>query len=162
MNQDSSERYGAVLHLGPCMLGVMLTPDLERLAELRFLPPSTSALPAQNELAEQCVAQVRAYLENPNYRWQLALASRGSNFQQRVWQAIAAIPVGQTLRYGDLAKQLGSAARAVGQACGANPFPLVVPCHRVVSSQGLGGFANAKDGWLIATKRWLLAHERAS
>ncbi len=58
-----------------------------------------------------------------------------------------------------MARTLGSAARAVGQACGANPFPLVVPCHRVLGSKGIGGFANHTEGWLIETKRWLLWHE---
>ena len=63
--------------------------------------------------------------------------------------------------YGKLAADLGSAPRAVGQACGANPFPLIVPCHRVTSAAGLGGFANAREGWLLEVKRWLLAFEGA-
>ena len=69
------------------------------------------------------------------------------------------VPRGQVVSYGYIAKRLRSAARAVGQACGANPFPPIVPCHRVVSASGLGGFANNTDGFLIATKRWLLTHE---
>lgn len=75
--------------------------------------------------------------------------------------AIAAIPRGRTATYGELATSLGSAPRAVGQACGANPFPLIVPCHRVTSAAGLGGFANAREGWLLEVKRWLLAFEGA-
>ena len=65
------------------------------------------------------------------------------------------------LGLGKLAADLGSAPRAVGQACGANPFPLIVPCHRVTSAAGLGGFANAREGWLLEVKRWLLAFEGA-
>ena len=89
------------------------------------------------------------------------LARTGTPFRQRVWAAISAIPRGRTATYGALAAQLGSAPRAVGQACGANPFPLIVPCHRVTAASGLGGFANAHDGWLLDVKRWLLAFEGA-
>jgi len=64
------------------------------------------------------------------------------------------------LTYGQLARQLGSVPRAVGQACGANYFPIVIPCHRVVSSSGIGGFAHhAEDGFFRNVKRWLLTHE---
>ena len=71
-------------------------------------------------------------------------------------------PDGRTLTYGEIARRLKSAPRAVGQACGRNPYPVAVPCHRVVASDGgLGGFANANGGYLLDTKRWLLAHERS-
>ena len=85
----------------------------------------------------------------------------GTAFQQRVWGAIASIPRGHVRTYGDLARLLGSAPRAVGQACGANWFPLVVPCHRVTAAGGLGGFSNSADadGFHLGVKRWLLAHE---
>lgn len=83
----------------------------------------------------------------------------GTAFQRRVWRAIAAIAPGRTRTYGELAADLGSAARAVGGACRANPCPLVVPCHRVVARQGLGGFAGDRGGRLLVIKRALLAHE---
>lgn len=85
--------------------------------------------------------------------------NRGTPFQQRVWRAISEIPAGEIRTYGELSANIGGTARAVGQACGANPFPIVVPCHRVVAKTGIGGFANARDGWLLETKRWLLRHE---
>ncbi|MEC5386180.1 methylated-DNA--[protein]-cysteine S-methyltransferase [Uliginosibacterium sp. H3] len=85
--------------------------------------------------------------------------NRGTPFQRRVWKAIAEIPAGEIRTYGELSASVGGTARAVGQACGANPFPVVVPCHRVVAKTGIGGFANARDGWLLDTKRWLLKHE---
>jgi methylated-DNA-[protein]-cysteine S-methyltransferase len=79
-----------------------------------------------------------------------------------VWAEISAIPLGKTETYGQLAKNLKNAPRAVGQACGANPYPLVVPCHRVVASNGgLGGFNRQGGGFLLEVKRWLLAHEHA-
>ncbi|MBI2318943.1 MAG: MGMT family protein, partial [Betaproteobacteria bacterium] len=82
-------------------------------------------------------------------------------FQRRVWSAIAAIAPGRTRSYGDIARELGSSARAVGQACGENSFPLVIPCHRVVSAAGIGGFAHSGGGYLLEAKRWLLGHEGA-
>ena len=89
----------------------------------------------------------------------LPLRPSGTAFQRRVWGEIAAIPCHQTKSYGELAKALHNAPRAVGQACGANPFPLVVPCHRVIASGGaLGGFARQRGGFLLEIKRWLLAH----
>jgi len=80
-----------------------------------------------------------------------------------VWEAMQAIPAGETRTYGEIAAAIGSSARAVGGACGANPIPLVVPCHRVVASGGrLGGFMGAREeGFELAIKRWLLAHEGA-
>lgn len=80
----------------------------------------------------------------------------GTEFQKRVWAAMAAIPSGRTRSYGDLARQLGSAAQAVGNACGANPIPILIPCHRVVGANGLGGFSGG-DG--LSTKAALLRLE---
>jgi methylated-DNA-[protein]-cysteine S-methyltransferase len=82
----------------------------------------------------------------------------GTNFQQRVWKALCAIPLGETKNYGDIAREVGSprGTRAVGMACGANPIPLIVPCHRVVAAGGkLGGFSGGLD-W----KKRLLAIEQ--
>jgi methylated-DNA-[protein]-cysteine S-methyltransferase len=70
-----------------------------------------------------------------------------------------AIPRGRTRTYGEFARELGGEARAVGQACGDNRLPIVIPCHRVVAADGIGGFAHATDGYLIEAKRWLLLHE---
>ena len=84
----------------------------------------------------------------------------GTAFQRRVWDAIAAIPLAESRTYGEVARGLHSAARAVGQACGANRIALIIPCHRVVGSRGsLGGFMNKDRGDPVAIKRWLLAHE---
>ncbi|MHA1572332.1 MAG: methylated-DNA--[protein]-cysteine S-methyltransferase [Alphaproteobacteria bacterium] len=83
----------------------------------------------------------------------------GTPFQQRVWNLMRAIPYGATRCYGDLARDLGSAARAIGMACGANPIPILVPCHRIVAANGgLGGFSGHHG---VATKRRLLILEGA-
>jgi methylated-DNA-[protein]-cysteine S-methyltransferase len=127
--------------------------------ELHFLPPETALRAPDSELAQRTADAILAWLDDPGRVPDLPLAARGTAFQRRVWQAICAIPPGVTRTYGALAQNLASAPRAVGQACGANPFPLLLPCHRVTAATGIGGFANAKDGWLIDAKRWLLAHE---
>jgi methylated-DNA-[protein]-cysteine S-methyltransferase len=104
--------------------------------------------------------QLAAYLVDAEFVPALPLHPAGTPFQRRVWQQIAAIPTHQTRTYGEIAKALHNAPRAVGQACGANPFPVIVPCHRVVATAGgLGGFAGQRAGFLLDVKRWLLAHE---
>ncbi len=139
-------------------LGIRVHGDA--LAEICFLPPGTPGLAGTLALAREAEHQLRAYLTSPQHRFDLPLQSTGTDFQQRVWAEIAAIAPGELRAYGQLAQRLGSAARAVGQACGANPFPVVVPCHRVVAQHALGGFAHARDGFLIDTKQWLIQHEQ--
>ena len=129
------------------------------LLEIRYLEPQAES-PPENALAAEAVRQIRAYLADPAQAFDLPLAVSGSAFQRRVWQQIAAIPLDQTRTYGEIAWLLESAPRAVGQACGANPFPLVIPCHRVIAADGrLGGFARQRGGFLLDVKRWLLSHE---
>jgi methylated-DNA-[protein]-cysteine S-methyltransferase len=130
--------------------------------EICFLPPGTATRETSSPASRALIGQLTRYLATPEHVFDISallLTPRGTAFQRRVWQAIRHIPPGTVRTYADLAQLLGSAPRAIGQACGANPFPLVVPCHRVVSSSGLGGFAHARDGFLLDTKRWLLHHE---
>ena len=130
-----------------------------RVAQIRYLPPSTPGLAPRNALAERAARQIERYCEDPDTTFDLPLAIEGTDFQKRVWAAMCAIPRGRTRTYGDLARELGAQARAVGQACGDNRLPIVIPCHRVVAADGIGGFAHSTDGFLIEAKRWLLLHE---
>lgn len=148
----------AIASLPTCKLGLDTTPD-GLIGEIRFLPPDALLCEPDSACAEQFLSNLAQYLTDPHHLFSLPLAARGTAFQQRVWQRIRSIPAGQICQYGDLADELGSAARAVGQACGANPFPLVTPCHRVLGKSGPGGFAHSRGGWLLETKRWLLQHE---
>lgn len=151
--------FDAVLKTPFGALGVRT--EAGAIAEIRFLPPGTPGQKPANALTERACAQLAAWLSDPGAGFDLPLKAAGTDFQRRVWRAIAAIPKGRTLTYGEIARQLKSAPRAVGQACGRNPYPLLVPCHRVVAADGgPGGFAGASRGWLLDTKRWLLAHER--
>ena len=132
------------------------------LAELVFLPPSVplqlAAPPAISALPAIANA-LSAYFENAQHRFCLSSLPPGTPFRQRVWAALCEIPVGTVITYGELARQVGSAPRAVGQAVGDNPWPILIPCHRVVSATGLGGFNHHQDGFPLDVKRWLLRHE---
>ena len=111
-------------------------------------------------LLRQAIAQVQDYFDGSRTDFDLPLSPHGSAFQRRVWAALCAIPAGETRSYGDLARQLGSSARAIGQANGSNPIPILIPCHRVVGAGGaLGGYSGGEGP---ATKRLLLDLERRS
>lgn len=130
-----------------------------RLGGIEYLPKGAATLAPVNRLSERVCRQVERYLNDPEFRFDLPFEYCGTEFQCRVWRAIASIPSGRTLTYVGVAKQLGTAPRPVGGACGANRIPLVIPCHRVVSTDGLGGFMNARSGYPLEVKRWLLRHE---
>jgi methylated-DNA-[protein]-cysteine S-methyltransferase len=129
---------------------------------IRFLVPSVPALmPKKNSIAHLACVQLQAYLDNPRFEFDLPLMLSGTRHRLAVWEAMQRIAPGKTRTYGELAAELGSSARAVGGACGANPIPVVVPCHRVIASGGrIGGFMGAKaEGFELGIKRWLLEHE---
>ena len=140
--------------------GIEVESDGESITGLRFVRRARAMEPA-HELAARAAVQLMAYLTDPQLRFDLPLKVRGTEFQRQVWQSIAAIPCGTTRSYGDIAAELQTPARAVGQACGDNRLPVVIPCHRVIGADSLGGFAHAKDGFELTFKRWLLEHENA-
>lgn len=129
------------------------------LAGIDLLPIDTPVMPAQSAFVREVCVQLQAYLDDPRFRFDIPLQLGGTPFQSRVWQALRQIPSGGTESYGSLARLLGSAPRAVGQACAANPVPIVIPCHRVLGKHGLGGFMHHRDGDPLSIKRWLLQHE---
>jgi methylated-DNA-[protein]-cysteine S-methyltransferase len=133
----------------------------EMLMGIEYLPRGAATLAPTNKFAAKVCRQIEKYLDDPEFEFDLPFEYRGTAFQQRVWRAIHGIPSGQTLTYLDVARQLNSAARPVGGACGANRIPLVIPCHRVVASGGIGGFMHASGGEPIQIKQWLLKHENA-
>lgn len=110
-------------------------------------------------LLEQGRAQLQAYFDGDLTHFDLPLAPHGSAYRQRVWQALREIPYGQTASYAVIAARVGGSARSVGGANGANPIPILIPCHRVVSTTGTGGYSGG-DG--IETKLWLLTLEQGT
>lgn len=110
-------------------------------------------------LVKDLICQLDAYFEDSRYKFDLPVRLEGTDFQQRVWKALTRIPAGRTMSYGQLADRLGSSPRAVGNACRANPVPLIIPCHRVIARNGLGGYDGKTSGQRMNIKRWLLQHE---
>lgn len=149
--------YDVVVEFPRMKVGVR-TRD-ERVTAIGYLPPSARRVPPRNSLAEEAARQLQAYLAHPDARFDLPLLIEGTPFQRRLWAALGEIPRGRTLTYGELARRLDAEPRAVGQACGDNRLPVVIPCHRVVAANGIGGFAHSTGGYLLEAKRWLLAHE---
>ncbi len=105
--------------------------------------------------------QLDQYWLTPEKPIHLKLLKQGSDFRNKVWAELCRIPFGETITYSALACRIGSAARAVGNACRDNPFPLIIPCHRVVSVSGMGGYSGQTEGDFMAIKSKLLAFEAA-
>ena len=111
--------------------------------------------------AKEIHRQINCYFEDASFKFDINLKAEGTEYQNRVWRALQDIPLSQVMTYGELASKIDSGARAIGNACRNNPIPLIVPCHRIVSASGLGGFAGQLDGRLIDIKKFLLVHEGA-
>ncbi len=114
---------------------------------------------SDHPVALEAVRQLRAYFDRKLEVFDLPLAPNVSTFQASFGQALCAIPFGHTRTYGDLAKDMDVPAQAIGQACGANPIPIIIPCHRVLAANGLGGFSGAGG---VEAKVALLRHEGAA
>ena len=150
-------KYDAVIDAPFGAVGIAVGPDSVR--SIAFVPPSALRQAPTSALARRAVEQCLRYFDDPGAAFDLPLAPAGTEFQRAVWTCISAIPLGSTRSYGEIAIELGAPARAVGQACGDNRYPLVIPCHRVVGAAGIGGFAHSNSGYLLRVKQWLLGHE---
>ncbi len=152
------QSYQAILTAPFGALGIICEHDA--LTAINFLPPDTSPQAPYDEFTQKVCEQLEGYLTDRMFKFNLPLKLNGTPHQSKVWRAMSVIPCGQTRQYGEIARELASSPRAVGQACGANPIPIVIPCHRVVSKSGIGGFAHQEDGYELSIKQWLLAHEQ--
>lgn len=126
---------------------------------VRYLPRHMPAVAPHDRIAERACREIERYLADPAYVFRVPYHLQGTPFQCQVWHEIEKLFPLKTATYGDIARRIGSAARAVGGACGANPVPLIVPCHRVLAAGGLGGFMGGKASFPLSVKRWLLHHE---
>lgn len=130
------------------------------LAKIDYLPIQSKLIAPRNLLAKEVQRQCLAYFKDPHFEFDIPLKPIGTAHQEKVWRNAQQIPLGQTATYGEIANKMKSGPRAVGNACGANPFPLITPCHRVVSAQGLGGYMKEDSpGFYRAIKIWLLRYE---
>lgn len=109
-------------------------------------------------LLSEALSQLQAYCQKRLTVFDLPLAPKGNKLQQQVLKAMYAIPYGETVTYGDIATSIDAPAQAVGQACGRNPIPIIIPCHRVTAANGLGGFSSPSG---VEQKIAFLRHEGA-
>jgi len=130
------------------------------LCNIDFISPDHDDHVIQGSFIREVVGQIAAYFEDPQFDFSLPLEVQGTSFQKCVWQVLREIPSGKAWTYATVAKYLGTSPRAVGGACRANPVPVVIPCHRVVGSNGLGGFSGQIRGYKVDIKQWLLMHEK--
>ncbi len=131
------------------------------LTHIRFVQQNTSLLcPNHSTTLLSTLNELTHYFNGAKKTFSCTLDLIGTPFQKRVWQALSEIPYGQTRTYADLATLLKTSPRAVGNACRDNPIPIIIPCHRIVSSTSLGGYSGQTKGPLLKIKEWLLTHER--
>jgi methylated-DNA-[protein]-cysteine S-methyltransferase len=131
----------------------------DRVTVVEVFPHEKPAAMPCAPVLKELVRQLDRYFDDPGRVIMVPLDLASTPFQARVWETLREIPAGQVRSYGELAILLGSGARAVASACRRNPVPLIIPCHRVVGSNHLGGYCGQIDGPYLAIKRWLLQHE---
>lgn len=144
------------------LLGVTLTRG--KVSGIDFLDDEksiaeASEMPEISKSAQKVKEELDRYFNDGLYPLDLSVELVGSPFQIKVWQTLRKIKPGNTVSYGMLARQLKSSARAIGGACRTNPIPIIIPCHRVISRQGLGGYTG-DDEQRLDYKRCLLLHEK--
>ena len=158
MSKQAESFFSAIVAAPFGAMGIRI--EDAALRELVYLPPEYQPKTASDALSKKIVQQVKAYFDDPDFQFTLDVPVVGTAFQRKVWDVINAIPRGKVLTYGEVARHIGSAPRAVGQACGANWYPLMIPCHRVTATGSIGGFAHHDGVFHQNVKRWLLRHEQ--
>jgi methylated-DNA-[protein]-cysteine S-methyltransferase len=158
--RELTSGYSVRIALPFAVIGVRT--QYERLVGLEYLPLGAATLAPLDALAKEVTKQLNAFIKDACFRFDLPHEIQGTDFQRSVWGRIGMIPGGSTQSYGEIAKAIKTSARAVGTCCGANRLPLIIPCHRVVAAQGIGGFMHTRsEGHALNIKRWLLRHEGA-
>lgn len=161
---DGVQKFDEIIVSPVGFLGVKF--DRAQLSTLTFLGKKlpTDIVLKTNKVNKNISKEVRSMLDDyfidPRSTKQPRTVLTGTTFQKTVWQVLSTIKPGQTRTYGDIATQLKSSPRAVGNACRRNPVPIFIPCHRVVSASGRGGFMGHTTGEPLEIKEWLLAHEQ--
>lgn len=137
--------------------------DIESIIGVEFLIKDTRLVNSpdkSNHFVAKIITQLDSYVKDGKFKFDLPLKLSGSEHQKKVYQQMLYIPAGQTLSYKDIAQNIASSPRAVGNSCGRNPIALLVPCHRVIAANGkLGGFMQSVTVGNVSIKQWLLNHE---
>lgn len=158
----TKREYQAVISSPVGPLGICVSEN--RVTGIDFLwkdEIDESSMPKHNisSSAQQVVEQLDRYFNDGRALFSLPLKPSGTQFQCQVWHALSRIIPGEVRTYGDIARELNTSPRAVGNACRSNPLPIIVPCHRVIAAGGIGGFSGRREGERLNVKSWLLAHE---
>ncbi|MDG1249166.1 MAG: methylated-DNA--[protein]-cysteine S-methyltransferase [Gammaproteobacteria bacterium] len=141
--------------LGP----LRLTISVKGLQRLEYVAAGSPLSKPVSDLAKQAGQQLMAYFEGDCRGFDLPFDLIGTCYQKQVWSKLQQLYFGQTLSYGELAEKIDSGARAVGNACRSNPLLIIVPCHRVLRKDAVGGYSGQRDGIMMQRKLWLLQHE---
>lgn len=155
--------YEAII---PSPLGALgLVIDNGALVKLDYLelPRSSKKIKlkkASGSLAKKIVEELDRYFRNGKRKFSISLKLSGTLLENRIWQAMREIPAGQSITYGELAAKFDTGARVVGNICRKNPIPIIIPCHRVVAKNNIGGYCGNKKGYSIKNKEWLLELEK--
>lgn len=159
---NKSKQYDAVMKLPFAVIGLDF--DDEVLVRVDYLESGISPMASTNKTIQYVCNQINDYCTGTlkDSQFDVSIRISGTDFQIKVWSQLQKIAYGQVRTYGDLAKQLKTSPRAVGNACRANPVALLVPCHRVISASGMGGYSGETDGSMVAIKRWLLEREKTA
>lgn len=137
------------------------TTKANKLITIEFLPETTSITTINHPFNKTIYTQLEDFFKGKIKQFVLPFQLNGTEHQKKVWHALTEIPYGQTTSYGELAKKLNSSPRAIGNACRCNPIPVIIPCHRVVAKNGIGGYSGDTKGGKLTIKEWLLQHEAA-
>jgi len=152
--------FEAVIDSPLGMLGIKLIDD--RLAELHFLASDASEFSSDSLAVKKIITELGNYFTDAKHVFDVPYVLSGTALQRKIWQVISKIPVGTTISYGEVAKKLGTGPRVIGNACRSNPIPIVIPCHRIVASNGdLCGYCGFTKGLSLNNKKWLLEHEKS-
>ena len=157
-NKLLSHPYSAIISTPIGNLGLCANQDV--ITQISFIKDTGSPyIKDANPLVSSAIHELEQYFAGQLKQFQTPFSPAGTPFQQKVWRALIAIPHGQTLTYGQLAAKLKTSPRAIGNACRTNPLLILIPCHRVLAYNGLGGYSGETRGQQLAIKRWLLELE---
>jgi methylated-DNA-[protein]-cysteine S-methyltransferase len=131
------------------------------LTAINFLTPSTQIILPQTDFAKKIAKELLTYFSDAKFIFTIPLKPSGTKLQLLTWEMMRKIPAGNTITYGDLAKQCGTHPRVVGNICRRNQIPIIIPCHRIIAAKGFGGFAGKESGKMLEIKKWLLQHEKS-
>ncbi|MCB5186118.1 methylated-DNA--[protein]-cysteine S-methyltransferase [Methylobacillus gramineus] len=157
MANNIPQNFSAVIEAPFGAIGVYV--DDEYVSGIKLIPEHLSACCASQPFVQYVALQLKRYLQDASTSLDIPHVLQGTPFQKRVWRKMNEIPLGQVWSYSELAEQVASGPRAVANVCGANHLPLLIPCHRIVAKNGIGGFMQGTANGLDI-KRWLLQHEK--